>query len=119
MQSIKVGTKGYFADCLARLRERVSNEEQNYFGVLTTIYSDHFSRLHYFEKDSDTHWTFFYPVKESKKVLTARQFSIISELLDFVNTEHISKEDIVSITSRSIHNCTVETLYYWKMQNDE
>lgn len=65
-KGVKVGAKGYFADNPYMLKERVSNEEQNYFGALTCIKSE--DKADRFIKDVTSSWMLFYPVDDSKDI---------------------------------------------------
>lgn len=62
----KVGTKGYFADSPFKIKERVINAEQKYFGTLTCIRSE--SKPDRFVKDGTSNWMLFYPVSDSKDI---------------------------------------------------
>ena len=60
---VKIGSKGYFADELTLLKERVSNKSLSYYGELTTICPG--NRSNYcFEMDNISNWLLFYLVEE-------------------------------------------------------
>lgn len=59
-KGVKVGAKGYFADSPYGLKERVSREEQSYFGTLTCIKSE--DKPDRFVKNGASSWSLFYPV---------------------------------------------------------
>lgn len=63
---VKIGSKGYFADELTLLKERVSNKSLSYYGELTTICLN--NRSNYcFEMDNISNWLLFYLVEEPGK----------------------------------------------------
>ena len=58
----RVGSKGYFSDCLGKLKELVSENSLNSYGELTAVHCDYtFNR---FEMDNTLNWLLFYLVKE-------------------------------------------------------
>lgn len=63
---VKIGSKGYFADELTLLKERVSNKSLSYYGELTTICPG--NRSNYcFEMDNISNWLLFYPVEKPRE----------------------------------------------------
>lgn len=81
----KVGARGYFADSPYRLKERVSNEEQNHFGTLTCIKSE--DKPDRFVKDGTTNWMLFYPVDNTNDIpLTMNTVSKLCEKDSIANT---------------------------------
>lgn len=65
-KDVKVGSVGYFADTPYRLRERVSNQDMQYFGTLTCIKLEEDPSC--FVKDDISNWLLFYPVDNIKDI---------------------------------------------------
>lgn len=76
-KEVKLGDKGYFADNLGDLKEKVNNESTRDFGELTSILSE--SRTCRFRKDDSTSWALFYPVEKStEELLTLDKLTSLS-----------------------------------------
>lgn len=58
----RVGSKGYFSDCLGQLKELVSNNSLNNYGELTAVHYDY--KFNRFEMNNTLDWLLFYLVKE-------------------------------------------------------
>lgn len=65
-KDVKVGARGYFADSPYTLKERVFNEEQDYFGTLTHIKLE--DKPDRFVKDGTSNWMLFYPIDNCKDI---------------------------------------------------
>ena len=62
---VRIGSKGYYADCFGRLKEVVSNNSEVYYGELTAIHNDY--RPNRFEMNTTSSWILFYPVEEPEE----------------------------------------------------
>lgn len=75
----RVGSKGYFSDCLGQLKELVSNDSLNNYGELTHIYYDY--KFNRFEMGNASDWLLFYLVEEQveKKL---RPYKDVDEMVE-------------------------------------
>lgn len=62
----RVGARGYFADSPYRLKERVADGGQEYFGTLTCIKPG--DNPYRFVKDGTSDWMLFYPVDAGEDI---------------------------------------------------
>lgn len=51
-----------------------------------------------------------------KKILKAKIFTDTDSLCNFVNSNHITQENIQTITTVSINGTACDTIYYWEFK---
>ena len=107
--AVKIGSKGYYANDLKVLKERVSTEDNSFYGEVTEIVDeDHFYR---FRIDGTWVKAFFYLVEEPKVEVKPLSLNEIAKI-SYVNAKkreanggHISIE-----TSSMLKHCATEVI---------
>ncbi len=111
-KGVKEGTVGYFADSPYRLRERVVNEERRYFGTLTHIESGDTSCR--FVKESNTSWSLFYPVDDSKATpLTMNTVANLCSDKSTINTYSL----LASCTDKVVEATKLYATWEWNLEH--